>query len=50
MWILFPYTHNKICDKASLEQGLKSMSVMVEQINYNELEQKLKSKTEESVL
>ena len=50
VWILFPCVHDKICDKTSLEQGLKSMSGMVEQINYNELEQKLKSKTEESAL
>ena len=50
VWILFPCVHDKICDKTSLEQGLKSMSEMVERIDYNELEQKLKSKTEESAL
>ena len=50
VWILVPDVHDKICDKTYLEQGIKSMSEMVERIDYNELEQKLKSKTEESVL
>ncbi len=28
-WILYPHTHNKICDESSLETGLKSMFEMV---------------------
>jgi|ETNmetMinimDraft_2_1059921.scaffolds.fasta_scaffold49434_2 hypothetical protein len=36
-WILFPYTHNKICDESSLKSGLKSMFEMVEQISEGQL-------------
>jgi len=43
VWILNPYIHNKICDKSSLESGLKSMSDMVDPINYAEMKKKLKS-------
>ena len=50
VWILRPYIHDKICDKSSLELGLKSMSEMVELIGSFELEQKIKSKKEESDL
>ncbi|MEK6984676.1 MAG: hypothetical protein AABX33_08940 [Nanoarchaeota archaeon] len=32
-WIVFPYTHHKICDESSLEAGLRSMFNMVEPIN-----------------
>lgn len=32
-WIVFPHTHNKICDESSLKNGLKSMFAMVEPIN-----------------
>ena len=49
-WTLFPHVHEKICDKTSLEKGLKSMSEMIEPIEYNELGQKLRSKREESDL
>ena len=28
-WIIYPYTHNVICDSSSLEMGLKSMAEMV---------------------
>lgn len=31
-WIVFPYTHQKICDGYSLKNGLKSMFAMVEPI------------------
>ncbi|MAE43078.1 hypothetical protein CMO93_04855 [Candidatus Woesearchaeota archaeon] len=44
VWILQPYVHDKICDKSSLEFGLKSMSEMVESIGNFELEQKIKLK------
>ena len=36
-WIIFPYTHNKICDESSLENGLKSMFEMVEPIEEQQL-------------
>lgn len=31
-WIVFPHTHDKICEASSLEAGLKSMFDMVEPI------------------
>ena len=36
-WIVFPYTHQKICDEASLETGLMSMFEMVEPIEEQQL-------------
>ena len=36
-WIIFPHTHHKICDEASLETGLKSMFDMVEPIEEGQL-------------
>jgi hypothetical protein len=36
-WIVFPYTHHKICDESSLENGLKSMFDMVEPIEEGQL-------------
>lgn len=36
-WIVFPHTHNKICDEDSLETGLKSMFEMVEPIDEGQL-------------
>lgn len=36
-WIIYPYTHNRICDKASLEKGLKSMFDMVDSISEEEI-------------
>ena len=32
-WIIFPHTHNKICDESSLKLGLKSMFDMVDATN-----------------
>jgi len=29
-WIIYPHTHNNICEKGALEKGLKSMFEMVE--------------------
>ena len=40
-WIIYPYTHHKICDENSLELGLKSMFDMVEQISEEQLKTKL---------
>ena len=36
-WAIFPHTHHKICDEASLENGLKSMFAMVEPIEEEQL-------------
>ena len=36
-WIIFPYTHHRICDENSLETGLKSMFQMVEPIEEQQL-------------
>lgn len=36
-WIIFPYTHHKVCDESSLENGLKSMFEMVEPIEESQL-------------
>lgn len=36
-WIIFPHTHQKICDENSLETGLKSMFEMVEPIEEQQL-------------
>ena len=40
-WIVFPYTHQKVCDGSSLENGLKSMFEMVEPIEEAQLNAKI---------
>ena len=40
-WIIFPYTHSKICDESSLKTGLKSMFYMVEPIEESQLAAKI---------
>ena len=40
-WIIFPHTHNKICDESSLEAGLRSMFEMVEPIEEAQLISKI---------
>ncbi|MBS3102517.1 hypothetical protein J4458_03645 [Candidatus Woesearchaeota archaeon] len=40
-WVIFPYTHHRVCDESSLGLGLKSMFEMVEQINEEELKARL---------
>jgi len=40
-WIIYPYTHHKICDESSLELGLKSMLEMVNQIDEKQLKARL---------
>jgi hypothetical protein len=40
-WIIFPHTHHKVCDEASLENGLKSMFEMVEPIEEAQLVAKI---------
>ena len=47
IWTIIPYVHDRICDKNSLELGLKSMSEMVEIIDGDILEKRIKSQTEE---
>ena len=47
VWVINPYIHDKVCDKNSLYQGLKSMSDMVESIDERELQQKIKLKRKE---
>lgn len=41
-WIICPYVHDRICSKASLELGLKSMAEMVEIIDVKGLDNKIK--------
>ena len=50
VWTLFPHIHDSICDKSSLETGLKSMSEMVEPVMGEEIRQKVKSGKEVSDL
>ena len=40
-WIIFPFTHAKICDEDSLELGLKSMFEMVDRISEEEAKGKI---------
>ena len=41
-WTIYPHTHDKIGDHSSLELGLKSMFDMVEPINEQQLNSKIK--------
>ena len=36
-WIISPYTHHKVCDESSLENGLRAMFSMVEPIEEEQL-------------
>ena len=40
-WIIFPYTHHKICDESYLENGLRSMFELVGMIEEEELIKKI---------
>ena len=42
VWVICPYIHDKICDRTSLESGLKSMAEMVNPIGLEELNNKIK--------
>lgn len=42
VWLICPYIHDKICDRTSLESGLKSMAEMVNPIGLEELNNKIK--------
>ena len=50
IWTINPYTHDKVCDKASLELGLRAMAEMVAPIGIEELNNKIKLLKEESGL
>lgn len=41
-WVLKPYLHNKVCDEASLLQGLKAMAELVEPIDEETLTLKVR--------
>jgi|TARA_B100001964_G_C14255374_1_gene612133 hypothetical protein len=47
-WVINPYIHDKVCDKASLELGLKAMAEMVNIIGMDEMNKKVKLLKEES--
>jgi hypothetical protein len=48
VWIVSPYIHEKVCDNASLELGLRAMAEMIEIIGLEELNNKVISLKEES--
>jgi hypothetical protein len=48
VWTLCPYIHERVCDKSSLELGLKSMAEMVEPVNPVELEDKIRLREQKS--
>lgn len=41
-WVIFPYTHHRICDPDSLQTGLRTMSEMVDEITEDQLKEKLR--------
>ena len=49
-WAIIPQVHNKICDRASLELGLKSIAEMVAPLGVEELNNKVRLLREESGL
>ena len=38
-WIIYPYTHNLICDESSLKSGLRPMYEMVEPVSEDKLKE-----------
>jgi len=42
VWTICPYIHDKICDKTSLESGLKSLAEMVNPLGIEELSNRIK--------
>jgi len=40
-WVIFPYTHKKVCDDGSVKLGLRSIFETVQPITREELEQKI---------
>ncbi|MBW2989002.1 hypothetical protein KY358_01655 [Candidatus Woesearchaeota archaeon] len=41
-WIVYPYTHNNICERGALEKGLNSMFEMVEQMTEEQIRDRFK--------
>lgn len=39
-WLVSPFVHNSICDKSSIEKGLKSIAEPVEEITLEEFKKK----------
>ena len=50
IWGISPYIHDRICDKSSLELGLKSMAEMVAPLGIEELNNKVRMLKEEPAL
>ena len=50
VWAIGPYIHDKVCDKSSLELGLKSMAEMVTPLGIEELNNKIRLLKEEPAL
>ena len=50
VWAISPYIHDRICDKSSLELGLKSMAEMVIPTGIEELNNKIRLLKEEPAL
>jgi ABC-type sulfate transport system substrate-binding protein len=44
-WIIYPYTHNKISDESSLEEGLKSIFETVEPLDDRKIREICKGQT-----
>ncbi len=41
-WIIYPFTHNGICERTSLERGLKAMFGMVSPLTEKQIEDRFK--------
>lgn len=41
-WIIYPYTHNSICERSALEKGLRAMFGMVEPLTEEQIKDKFK--------
>lgn len=41
-WIIYPYTHNNICERGALEKGLKAMFEMVEPLTEKDIKDRFK--------
>jgi len=41
-WIIYPYTHNSICEQNALERGLKTMFDMVETLTEEQIKDRFK--------
>jgi hypothetical protein len=41
-WIIYPYTHNNVCESTALEKGLRSMLEMVDVLSEGAIKDKFK--------